>query len=46
MRVGPGSGELACGEVGSGRMAEPLEIVAAIEQCCSAISGSPAGARW
>jgi phosphopantothenoylcysteine decarboxylase/phosphopantothenate--cysteine ligase len=28
--VGPGSGELACGEVGSGRMAEPLEIVAAI----------------
>jgi phosphopantothenoylcysteine decarboxylase/phosphopantothenate--cysteine ligase len=31
MRIGPGSGELACGEVGSGRMAEPLEIVAAIE---------------
>ena len=30
-RIGPGSGELACGEVGSGRMAEPLEIVAAIE---------------
>ena len=30
-RVGPGSGALACGEVGSGRMAEPLEIVAAIE---------------
>jgi phosphopantothenoylcysteine decarboxylase/phosphopantothenate--cysteine ligase len=30
-RVGPGSGELACGETGSGRMAEPLEIVAAIE---------------
>jgi phosphopantothenoylcysteine decarboxylase/phosphopantothenate--cysteine ligase len=32
VRVGPGSGELACGEVGSGRMAEPLEIVAAIER--------------
>src|SRR5215467_8778168 len=32
MRLGPGSGELACGEVGSGRMAEPLEIVAAIER--------------
>jgi len=32
MRVGPGSGELACGEVGSGRMAEPLEIVAAIDR--------------
>ncbi len=31
-RVGPGSGELACGEVGSGRMAEPLDIVAAIER--------------
>src|SRR5438874_12302020 len=31
VRVGPGSGELACGEVGSGRMSEPLEIVAAIE---------------
>jgi phosphopantothenoylcysteine decarboxylase/phosphopantothenate--cysteine ligase len=31
LRIGPGSGELACGEVGSGRMAEPLEIVAAIE---------------
>jgi phosphopantothenoylcysteine decarboxylase/phosphopantothenate--cysteine ligase len=30
-RVGPGSGELACGEVGSGRMAEPLEIIGAIE---------------
>jgi phosphopantothenoylcysteine decarboxylase / phosphopantothenate---cysteine ligase len=31
VRIGPGSGELACGEVGSGRMAEPLEIVATIE---------------
>ena len=31
-RVGPGAGELACGEVGSGRMAEPLEIIAAIER--------------
>jgi phosphopantothenoylcysteine decarboxylase/phosphopantothenate--cysteine ligase len=31
VRVGPGSGELADGEVGPGRMAEPLEIVAAIE---------------
>jgi len=31
MRVGPGSGDLACGEVGSGRMSEPLEIVAVIE---------------
>ncbi|HEY1259031.1 MAG TPA: bifunctional phosphopantothenoylcysteine decarboxylase/phosphopantothenate--cysteine ligase CoaBC, partial [Stellaceae bacterium] len=31
-RVGPGAGDLACGETGAGRMAEPLEIVAAIER--------------
>jgi phosphopantothenoylcysteine decarboxylase / phosphopantothenate---cysteine ligase len=31
-RVGPGSGDLACGEVGAGRMAEPMEILAAIEE--------------
>jgi phosphopantothenoylcysteine decarboxylase/phosphopantothenate--cysteine ligase len=30
-RVGPNAGDLACGEVGSGRMAEPMEILAAIE---------------
>jgi phosphopantothenoylcysteine decarboxylase/phosphopantothenate--cysteine ligase len=30
-RVGPGSGELACGEVGPGRMAEVAEIVVAIQ---------------
>ncbi|MBL4864598.1 MAG: bifunctional phosphopantothenoylcysteine decarboxylase/phosphopantothenate synthase, partial [Rhodobiaceae bacterium] len=29
--VGPGDGNMACGEFGPGRMAEPLEIVAAIE---------------
>lgn len=29
--VGPGAGSLACGEVGFGRMAEPAEILAAIE---------------
>jgi phosphopantothenoylcysteine decarboxylase/phosphopantothenate--cysteine ligase len=29
--VGPGEGDMACGEFGPGRMAEPLEIVAAIE---------------
>ncbi len=29
-RVGPNAGDLACGEVGSGRMAEPMEILAAI----------------
>jgi len=30
--VGPGAGDLACGEVGAGRMTEPLDIVAAIER--------------
>jgi phosphopantothenoylcysteine decarboxylase / phosphopantothenate---cysteine ligase len=29
--VGPGEGEMACGEYGLGRMAEPAEILAAIE---------------
>ncbi len=29
--VGPNPGDMACGEVGSGRMAEPHEILAAIE---------------
>jgi phosphopantothenoylcysteine decarboxylase/phosphopantothenate--cysteine ligase len=31
-RVGPGAGQLACGEIGFGRMAEPAEILAAIER--------------
>ena len=31
LRVGPGAGDLACGEIGEGRMAEPSEILAAIE---------------
>ena len=30
-QVGPNAGDLACGEVGGGRMAEPMEILAAIE---------------
>jgi len=32
-RVGPNAGDLACGEVGSGRMAEPAEIVEVIQRC-------------
>ena len=36
--VGPNDGEMACGEFGPGRMAEPLEIVAAIEH---ALAGGP-----
>src|SRR5579872_725703 len=31
MRIGPGAGDLACGEVGYGRMAEPAQIIEAIE---------------
>jgi phosphopantothenoylcysteine decarboxylase/phosphopantothenate--cysteine ligase len=33
--VGPNKGDMACGEYGPGRMAEPLEIVAAIETALS-----------
>lgn len=33
--VGPGEGDMACGEYGPGRMAEPLEIVAAIDAALS-----------
>jgi phosphopantothenoylcysteine decarboxylase / phosphopantothenate---cysteine ligase len=45
VRVGPGSGELACGEVGSGRMAEPLEIIAAIERMLTEPDRRLAGRR-
>jgi phosphopantothenoylcysteine decarboxylase/phosphopantothenate--cysteine ligase len=31
-QVGPEAGDLACGEVGGGRMAEPMQILGAIEQ--------------
>ncbi|MCR9145906.1 MAG: bifunctional phosphopantothenoylcysteine decarboxylase/phosphopantothenate--cysteine ligase CoaBC [Rhodobacteraceae bacterium] len=41
--VGPESGDMACGEYGPGRMAEPMEIVAAIEQKLAA--GPLAGKR-
>ena len=30
IRIGPGVGDMACGEIGSGRMSEPMEILAAI----------------
>lgn len=44
--VGPGEGEMACGEFGPGRMAEPPEILAAIEAALGGArpgSGSLAG---
>ncbi len=38
--VGPNDGEMACGEFGPGRMAEPMEIVAAIEAALAAPGGA------
>jgi phosphopantothenoylcysteine decarboxylase/phosphopantothenate--cysteine ligase len=38
LRVGPGSGDLACGESGDGRLAEVMDIVAAVETFFSARS--------
>ena len=43
--VGPNDGEMACGEFGPGRMAEPLEIVAAIEKALAAKSGALKGMK-
>ncbi|MFZ1661707.1 MAG: bifunctional phosphopantothenoylcysteine decarboxylase/phosphopantothenate--cysteine ligase CoaBC [Paracoccaceae bacterium] len=40
--VGPNEGDMACGEYGPGRMAEPLEIVAAVE---TALTGGPLKGR-
>lgn len=42
--VGPNDGAMACGEFGPGRMAEPLEILAAIEAMLSApVQGALSG---
>ncbi|MBC7138624.1 MAG: bifunctional phosphopantothenoylcysteine decarboxylase/phosphopantothenate--cysteine ligase CoaBC [Defluviimonas sp.] len=41
--VGPNDGDMACGEHGPGRMAEPPEIVAAIEAALGAAAGPLAG---
>ena len=42
--AGPNDGEMACGEFGTGRMAEPLEVIAAIEAALGA-EGPLAGVR-
>jgi phosphopantothenoylcysteine decarboxylase / phosphopantothenate---cysteine ligase len=42
LSVGPNEGDMACGEYGPGRMAEPLEIVAAVE---AALGGGPLAGR-
>jgi phosphopantothenoylcysteine decarboxylase/phosphopantothenate--cysteine ligase len=39
--VGPNDGEMACGEYGPGRMAEPLEIVAAVEAALATPAKGP-----
>ncbi|GGF07449.1 phosphopantothenate synthase [Aliidongia dinghuensis] len=43
--LGPNAGDLACGEIGSGRMAEPLEIVAAVEAFFAGTDRPLAGRR-
>ncbi len=40
--AGPNEGDMACGEYGPGRMAEPMEIVAAVE---AALAGGPMKGR-
>ena len=43
--VGPDEGEMACGEFGPGRLAEPAQILAAIEQALEAPGGRPLKGR-
>jgi phosphopantothenoylcysteine decarboxylase / phosphopantothenate---cysteine ligase len=43
--IGPNEGEMACGEFGPGRMAEPVEILAAIEGLLSHAAKPLAGKR-
>ena len=42
LTVGPEEGDMACGEYGPGRLAEPPDIVAAV---AAALSGGPLGGR-
>ncbi|HRK23651.1 MAG TPA: bifunctional phosphopantothenoylcysteine decarboxylase/phosphopantothenate--cysteine ligase CoaBC [Beijerinckiaceae bacterium] len=43
--VGPNDGAMACGEFGPGRMAEPMEILAAIEQALAPAGKGPLAGR-
>jgi phosphopantothenoylcysteine decarboxylase/phosphopantothenate--cysteine ligase len=43
--VGPNPGDMACGETGLGRMAEPEQILAAIEDLLGAAAGPLSGVR-
>jgi phosphopantothenoylcysteine decarboxylase/phosphopantothenate--cysteine ligase len=44
-RVGPNVGELACGMTGDGRMAEPAQLVEAVESCLTSASSDLTGKR-
>ena len=44
--VGPDEGEMACGEFGPGRMAEPPAIVAAIDAALGRRARWPGGTCW
>ncbi|SME94014.1 phosphopantothenoylcysteine decarboxylase / phosphopantothenate--cysteine ligase [Tistlia consotensis] len=43
--VGPNEGAMACNEYGFGRMAEPAEILAAVEACFAAAADRPLAGR-
>jgi phosphopantothenoylcysteine decarboxylase/phosphopantothenate--cysteine ligase len=43
--VGPDEGEMACGEYGPGRLAEPPQILAAIQQALDQPAGRPLAGR-
>lgn len=43
--IGPNDGEMACGEYGPGRMAEPVEILAAIEDMLRPVERPLAGRK-
>jgi phosphopantothenoylcysteine decarboxylase/phosphopantothenate--cysteine ligase len=43
--IGPASGDLACGEVGSGRMADIPDLIDAIARCLAARGDRPLAAR-
>lgn len=45
LSVGPNDGDMACGEYGPGRMAEPAEIVAAIDAALAAQRPAPLAGR-
>ncbi|MFD1383409.1 bifunctional phosphopantothenoylcysteine decarboxylase/phosphopantothenate--cysteine ligase CoaBC [Rhodanobacter aciditrophus] len=44
--MGPASGAQACGDVGAGRMEEPADLFAAIEQLVTPVQQNLAGQHW